>query len=291
MNAVGKITVFLTLGLLLSSCGTFYEDRGSAGQPCFGDGSCDGSLVCCDGTCRDSCGADGDADFSPGDGDDETADGDIHTDGDQATDGDQPIDGDDDPVADGDQPIDGDDDQPVDGDTDAECECATVDDCCDGCHYTTASCTPEDENALGGTCSEGDCLIDACKGGWHVSLDRLSCEEDAADGDEEVEPDGDVPVDGDAEQIIDGDDDIPVDGDEELPPDGDGEIAPDGDLEIVDGDLDPEPDGDVEEVESDIEAGSLSVHGAPIRPSATGADAFRTVQMKLRWCPGVWIKE
>lgn len=284
------IVSHLSFIILLSSCGTFYEDHGSAGQPCFGDGSCDGSLVCCDGTCRDSCGADGDTDFSTSDGDEETADGDVSTDGDQTTDGD------DDTIADGDQPTDGDDDPIVDGDeeSDPECECAMVDDCCDGCHWTTASCTPDDENALGGTCAEGVCLIDACKGSWHVSLDRLSCEEDAADGDEETESDGDLdddpdnPVDGDDEQT---DGDVPADGDDELPPDGDEEIEPDGDLEIVDGDPDEESDEDVEEIESDIEAGSLSVHGAPIRPSATGADAFRTVQMKLRWCPGVWIKE
>ena len=154
--------------------------------------------------------ADGDLDGNLPDGDgelDRDRDDVFTTDGD-ATDGDA-TDGD---TSDGDE----DEDFPIDGDTEEDadfCVCGpAVTDCCDGCDYIAGACTPTDPNALGGTCAEGVCLIDACVEGATVAPDRLSC------------------------------------------------------------------------------IGSRHLRGAAVRPSVTGSDETRTVQMKLRWCPGVLRK-
>ena len=115
------------------------------------------------------------------------------------------------------------------------CDCGPDNsDCCDGCHVLEGSCTPEDANAVAGTCDGEICLIDGCLNGYDVSLDRLSCTEATQpDGDE---PDGDEP-DGDEPDGDEPDGDEP-DGDE---PDGDGPDGDEPDGDEPDGD---EPDGD-----------------------------------------------
>jgi len=55
------------------------------------------------------------------------------------------------------------------------CQCSEVGRCCDGCHYITGPCTPDDPHATAGSCHEGECLIDACAGGYEVSGDRRRC--------------------------------------------------------------------------------------------------------------------
>ncbi|RJO65597.1 MAG: DUF1566 domain-containing protein [Myxococcales bacterium] len=185
---------FFLILLVLPACQEWPE-VGGEGQPCSAKKTCRGNLVCEDGICVS---IDGDGPETMGD-DDRTTDSDV------------PSDGDDDTVADDDtESIDG--DAMFDGDeeieSDAECECSTANDCCDGCHWTANACTPTDEHAQGGHCSEGLCLIDACRRGWHVSVDQLSCEEESIDGDDEL------PVDSDLEQGTDTE--IPTDGDQDV---------------------------------------------------------------------------
>ena len=64
-------------------------------------------------------------------------------------------------------------------------------------------------------------------------------------------------------------------------PDGDA----DKDLDNADGDSGGESDGDSPDNDSEFENGDLPIGGI-LRPSATSADAVRTAQIKLRWCPG-----
>ncbi len=191
---VSKAWTVFALSFFFSSCGMFLEDVGHEGEPCSTKDTCRGDLVCIDGICVLISTSDGDEASEQDDDDNDVTppDGDEDNESIITEDGDE-TDGDDDGVSDGDEP-DG------DMDSDGECECSTTNVCCDGCRWTASACTPEDENAKGGHCSEGVCLIDTCQNGYDVSLDRLSCLE-LSDGDSESVLDGDDEVD---EELADG---------------------------------------------------------------------------------------
>ena len=252
--------------LLLSSCGTFVPEVGGEGQPCYGNGGCEGGLVCDASEICVQPGADGDVDFA-GDEDDVVSDGDTadRDDADELADGDV--------TPDGDHP-DGDD---ADGDEEPVCVCGpTVTDCCDGCHWTTSACTPEDEHAQGGHCDTGDCLIDACVDGWEVVMpDRLACEEIPADGDGS---DGD-------QAELDVDEEIVTDGDEEIQPDGDGIDEPEADpdldeIETTEIDIEEASDGDVDD---DVETTGRHLKIGVFAPTETGVSSGKPFQAKITW--------
>jgi len=259
------LAVIVVFAALLSSCGTFVPEVGGEGQPCFGNGTCEGDLVCDTAEICVRPGADGDMDFA-GDEDESVFDGDTadRDDADELV-----VDGDETP--DGDYP-DGDLD-PADGDHDEACVCGpTVTDCCDGCFWTTDACTPEDEHAQGGHCDTGDCLIDACADGWEVvTPDRLECREIPADGDES---DGDL--DG-----LDSDEEFVTDGDEEILPDGDEIDEPEADqdeIETTEIEIDEASDGDV-----DGESSARHLKIGIFAPTATGVSSGKPYQAKMTW--------
>ena len=199
------IGIVFLCGMLFSACDAWtIGSHGGLGEGCYTDGTCDGELICCDGSCQTSCQGNGDTDVLEvdEDGSDALADNDEVTDGDL----------DDEPEIEAEPEVDedteleleleeeeeqeeyGDPDEnseldevetdtssEEEEDSDQECACSGISTCCpDGCTPAVDGTTCDtDDQCVAGACV--DCYdIDGCS---DLADDGLECSEPFCDSD------------------------------------------------------------------------------------------------------------